>query len=214
VGRRGHRKARLPLGGRTVTLDVQRVRVQDGGEVTLTSVARFQSRDVLAERVIKQILSNVSTRGYEGTPGKEERGQATPDSPRGRQSRDRPSEALRSRHPTRSPGAPRGASRPIFRSHIGLQTLLGNSIPSSPTLRRRTPAPGRLLPNSLRRGPLAPFSPFIHGVLCGHSSAGRIKSRAIATSTTDPPISVLVVSLSQTPVKSRDTRASERTPYH
>jgi hypothetical protein len=67
ASRWGHRKARLPLGGRTVTLDVQRVRGQDGGEVTLTSVARFQSRDVLAERVIKQILSNVSTRGYEGT---------------------------------------------------------------------------------------------------------------------------------------------------
>jgi hypothetical protein len=30
-------------------------------------MARFQSCDVLAERVIKQILSNVSTRGYEGT---------------------------------------------------------------------------------------------------------------------------------------------------
>jgi len=67
ASRWGHRKARLPLGGRTVTLDVQRVRAQDGGEVRLTSVARFQSRDVLAERVIKQILSNVSTRGYEGT---------------------------------------------------------------------------------------------------------------------------------------------------
>ena len=64
VSRWGHRKARLPLGGRTVTLDVQRVRAQDGGEVALTSVARFPSRDVLAERVIKQILSNVSTRGY------------------------------------------------------------------------------------------------------------------------------------------------------
>ena len=63
ASRWGHRMARLPLGGRTVTLDVQRVRAQNGGEVTLTSVARFQSRDVLAERVIKQILSNVSTRG-------------------------------------------------------------------------------------------------------------------------------------------------------
>ena len=36
ASRWGHRKARLPLGGRTVTLDVQRVRAQDGGEVTLT----------------------------------------------------------------------------------------------------------------------------------------------------------------------------------
>ena len=34
----------------------------------MTRLARFQTRDVLAERVIKQILSNVSSRGYEGTP--------------------------------------------------------------------------------------------------------------------------------------------------
>ena len=55
------------MGGRTISLDVQRVRAQGAGEVRLTSVIRFQSRDVLAERVVKQILSNVSTRGYEGT---------------------------------------------------------------------------------------------------------------------------------------------------
>jgi transposase-like protein len=67
ASRWGRRPARFPLGGRTITLEVQRVRRQTGGEMTLTSVARFQSGDVLAERVVKQILSNVSTRGYEGT---------------------------------------------------------------------------------------------------------------------------------------------------
>ena len=67
ASRWGRRPARFPMGGRTITLDVQRVRMQTGGEMTLTSVARFQSGDVLAERVVKQILSNVSTRGYEGT---------------------------------------------------------------------------------------------------------------------------------------------------
>ena len=67
ASRWGCRPARFPMGGRTITLDVQRVRMQTGGEMTLTSVARFQGGDVLAERVVKQILSNVSTRGYEGT---------------------------------------------------------------------------------------------------------------------------------------------------
>src|SRR5450756_1389713 len=98
-------------------------------------------------------------------PGKEERGQAPPDSRGGRQSGDRPSEGPRSRYPTRPPGAPRRPSRPVFRSHVGLQALLGDSTTSLPALRRRTLSPGRLLPNSLHRSPLGPFSPFFHGLL-------------------------------------------------
>lgn len=54
----------LPFGGRRIGLRRPRVRSKSGQELTLPSVARFQSEDPLPERVLNQIVLGVSTRGY------------------------------------------------------------------------------------------------------------------------------------------------------
>jgi hypothetical protein len=74
-GRRGWERVEetfLFRDGRVIALKnvghAARVKRQDGGELTVTTVGRFRDRDVVVEGVRKQILSKVRSRGYEATP--------------------------------------------------------------------------------------------------------------------------------------------------
>ena len=60
----GHAPAELTLGGRRVQVKRPRVRAVVGGDVALPSFERLSESDPLPERVLKQILLGVSTRGY------------------------------------------------------------------------------------------------------------------------------------------------------
>lgn len=65
--RHGHDEGSLVFGGRKVRLRKPRVRSVAGGEIELDTWRRMSAEDPLRERVVQQILSGVSSRGYEAS---------------------------------------------------------------------------------------------------------------------------------------------------
>ena len=65
--RHGHDEGSLVFGGRKIALEKPRVRSVAGEEIELPTWRQMSSEDPLRDRVVQQILSGVSTRGYEGS---------------------------------------------------------------------------------------------------------------------------------------------------
>ena len=65
--RHGHDEGSLVFGGRKIGLERPRVRSVAGKEIELPTWSRMSSEDPLRDRVVQQILSGVSSRGYEGS---------------------------------------------------------------------------------------------------------------------------------------------------
>jgi len=65
--RHGHDEGSLVFGGRKIRLPKPRVRSVAGEEIELPTWRRMSVEDPLRERVVQQILSGVSSRGYEGS---------------------------------------------------------------------------------------------------------------------------------------------------
>jgi len=60
----GETRSELGFGGRRLSVERPRVRKRGGGEARLPSLDAFRREDPLSERVMRQILLGVSTRGY------------------------------------------------------------------------------------------------------------------------------------------------------
>ena len=65
--RHGHDEGSLVFGGRKIGVEKPRVRSVAGEEVELPTWRRMSSEDPLQDRVVQQILSGVSARGYEAS---------------------------------------------------------------------------------------------------------------------------------------------------
>ncbi len=65
--RHGHDEGSLVFGGRKIRLGKPRVRSVEGDEVELPTWRRMTAEDPLRDRVVKQVLRRVSSRGYEGS---------------------------------------------------------------------------------------------------------------------------------------------------
>jgi putative transposase len=63
----GRTVSELTFGGRRIAVERPRVRTVDGREAWLPALQRFSERDPLPERVLRQILLGVSTRGYDAS---------------------------------------------------------------------------------------------------------------------------------------------------
>lgn len=65
--RHGHDEGSLVFGGRKIRLRKPRVRSVEGDEIEIPTWRRMAGEDPLRDRVVQQILSGVSTRGYEAS---------------------------------------------------------------------------------------------------------------------------------------------------
>ena len=65
--RHGHDEGSLVFGGRKIRLAKPRVRSVAGDEIELPTWRQMSSEDPLRDRVVQQILSGVSSRGYDGS---------------------------------------------------------------------------------------------------------------------------------------------------